>query len=117
MAVFSYFIASAHSSYYIHYGATKDDDQRIVTAFRGLIYADPNTGEIGRITFVAVDIPRSFPVTETSERLDYDLVEISGHMTNEDPRLARLMDGRQTVLRAVVLGGYPVPLSPEELNE
>jgi hypothetical protein len=38
-------------------------------------------------------------------------------MTNDDPRLARLMEGRQTVLRAVVLGGYPVPLSPEELSE
>jgi len=78
MAVFSYFIDSAHSSYYIHYGATKDDDQRIVTAFRGLIYADPNTGEISRIKFEAVDIPRTFPVSATSEILDYDLTDISG---------------------------------------
>jgi hypothetical protein len=78
MAVFNYFVDSAHSIWYIHYGASKDDDQRIVTAYRGLVYADPNTGEIGRIKFEAVDIPRSFPVTETSERLDYDLVEISG---------------------------------------
>jgi hypothetical protein len=78
MAVFSYFVDSAHSIWYIHYGQGKDDDQRIVTAYRGLIYADPNTGEIGRIKFEAVDIPRSFPVKETSEILDYDLVEISG---------------------------------------
>ncbi len=49
-----------------------------MTAYRGLIYADPNTGEIGRIKFEAVDIPRSFPVKETSEILDYDLVDISG---------------------------------------
>jgi hypothetical protein len=78
MAVFNYLVDSAHSSYYIHYGADKDDDQRIVTAYRGLIYADPNTGEIARIKFEAVDIPRSFPVKETSEILDYDLVDISG---------------------------------------
>jgi hypothetical protein len=78
MAVLNYFIDSGHSSYTISYGSDKNDEQRIVTAYRGLIYADANTGEIGRITFVAVDIPRSFPVTETSERLDYDLVEISG---------------------------------------
>jgi hypothetical protein len=79
MAVFNYFVDSAHSSYYIHYGASKDDDQRIVTAFRGLIYADANTGEIGRIKFEAVDIPRTFPVSATSEILDYDLVDISGN--------------------------------------
>jgi len=78
MAVFNYFVDSAHSIWYIHFGQAKDDDQRIVTAYRGLIYADPNTGEIGRIKFEAVDIPRSFPVTATSEILDYDLVEISG---------------------------------------
>jgi hypothetical protein len=78
MAVFNYFVDSAHSIWYIHYGEGKDDDQRIITAYRGLVYADANTGEIGRIKFEAVDIPRSFPVTETSERLDYDLVEISG---------------------------------------
>ena len=79
MAVFNYSVDSAHSSYYIHYGESKDDDQRIVTAYRGLIYADPNTGEIGRIKFEAVDIPRSFPVKETSEILDYDLADISGN--------------------------------------
>jgi chorismate mutase len=45
------------------------------------------------------------------------LVEVSGHMAADDPRLARLTEGRQTVLRAVVLGGYPVPLTPEELGE
>jgi hypothetical protein len=79
MAVFSYSVDSAHSTYYIHYGESKDDDQRIVTAYRGLIYADPNTGEIGRIKFEAMDIPQSFPVKETSEILDYDLVDISGN--------------------------------------
>jgi hypothetical protein len=78
MAVFNYFIDSGHSAWSITYGADKNDEQRIVTAYRGLIYADPNTGEIARIKFVAVDIPRTFPVSETTETLDYDLVEISG---------------------------------------
>lgn len=78
MAVFNYFIDSGHSSYSIGYGENRDDEQRIITAYRGLIYADPNTGEIDRITFVAVDIPKSFPVTEAKEILDYDLVDISG---------------------------------------
>jgi len=61
--------------------------------------------------------PTQLSATQRSEDSWLQLVEISGHMTHDDPRLVRLMDGRQTVLRAVVLGGYPVPLSPEELSE
>jgi hypothetical protein len=77
MAVFNYAIDSGHSSYSIAYG-DKGDEQRIITAYNGLIYADPSTGEIDRIKFVAVNIPKSFPVQETSEMLDYDLTDISG---------------------------------------
>lgn len=77
MAVFNYFIDSGHSNYSIAYGSGAGE-QRIVTAYKGLIYADENSGEISRIKLVAVDIPRSFPVSEATEVLDYDLVEISG---------------------------------------
>lgn len=75
MAIFNYFIDSAHSIWYLE---EKNSDQRIKTAYKGLIYADPSTGEIDRITFEAVDIPKSFPINKTSEVLDYDLVTISG---------------------------------------
>ncbi|HEY7304322.1 MAG TPA: hypothetical protein VH601_09420 [Bryobacteraceae bacterium] len=78
MAVFKYFIDSGHSSWSISYSAGPGDEQRIITAYNGLVYADENTGEIDRIKFVAVDIPRSFPVTEATEILDYDAVDISG---------------------------------------
>ena len=78
MAVFSYFIDSGHSSWSISYGDDDRDKQRIITAYQGQVYADPDTGEISRIKFVAVDIPKSFPVTATTETLDYDLVDISG---------------------------------------
>ena len=74
MAVFNYFIDSGHSSYSIEYNG----EQRIITAYKGLVYADENTGAISRITFEAVDIPRSFPVNSASEILDYDEVEING---------------------------------------
>jgi hypothetical protein len=77
MAVFNYFIDSAHSQYSISYGSGASE-QRIVTAYRGLVYADENTGEIARIKLIAVDIPRSFPVNSAEETLDYDLVEIGG---------------------------------------
>jgi hypothetical protein len=78
MAVFNYFIDSGHSSWSITYSAAPGDQQRIITAYKGLVYADENTGEISRIKFVAVDIPRSFPVTEATEILDYDAVDIGG---------------------------------------
>ena len=78
MAVFNYFIDSGHSAFTISYGSGKSDEQRIVTAYKGLIYVDANTGEIDRIKFEAVDIPRTFPINATTETLDYDLVPISG---------------------------------------
>jgi hypothetical protein len=78
MAVFNYFIDSGHSSFTISYGSGKEDEQRIVTAYKGLIYVDANTGEIDRIKFEAVNIPRTFPISATTETLDYDLVPISG---------------------------------------
>src|SRR5438270_11714367 len=55
MAVFNYFIDSGHSSYSITYGDYPGDEQRIVTAYKGTVYADPNTGEIDRIRFIAVN--------------------------------------------------------------
>jgi chorismate mutase len=46
------------------------------------------------------------------------LVEISGHLAPDDRRLGRMLAQRETpVVRAIVLGGYPVPLSPEDLSE
>jgi hypothetical protein len=74
MAVYNYFIDSGHSQYSISY----EDSQRIITAYRGLIYADQNTGAISRITFVAVNIPSSFPVRSAEEILDFDDVQING---------------------------------------
>lgn len=79
MAVFNFIIDSGHSNYSITYSSGRGDEQRIITAYKGLVYADENTGEISRINFVAIDIPKSFPVSEASERLDYDEVDISGH--------------------------------------
>ena len=75
MAVYNYFIDSGHSSYSIDYNG----EQRIITAYRGMVYADPDTGVIYRIKFQAVDIPSSFPVQDASEILDYDLVDINNN--------------------------------------
>jgi hypothetical protein len=89
MAVFNYAIGSGRSGYSISYSSGPGDEQRIYTAYRGLIYADQDTGEIARITFEAIDIPQSFPVRQATEILDYDLVDINGQQY-VTPRSAKL---------------------------
>jgi hypothetical protein len=89
MAVFNYAIGSGRSGYSISYSSGPGDEQRIYTAYRGLIYADQDTGEIARITFEAIDIPQSFPVRQATEVLDYDLVDINGQQY-VTPRAAKL---------------------------
>lgn len=89
MAVFHYYIDSGHTHYSIAYTSSDNDEQRIYTAYEGLIYADENTGEITRIKFHAVNIPKSFPVTDAMEILDYGDVQISGK-TYVCPLLAQL---------------------------
>jgi hypothetical protein len=75
VAVFRYHIDSGHSVFTIRF----DNTQRIVTAYKGLIYGDPVTGIITRITFEAVDIPAGFPVRTATDVLDYGEVQISGN--------------------------------------
>lgn len=79
MAAFSYYIDSGHSSFRIQYELGAPDAQQIITAYKGLVYADPNTGAISRITFNAVDIPRTFPVKATEDILDYGEQQIAGN--------------------------------------
>jgi hypothetical protein len=93
MAVFHYYIDVAHSKFTIAYGSQETGEQRIYTAYQGLVYADENTGEVARITFNAVNIPKSFPVQNTNETLDYGMVDISGQKFVV-PLMARLfMEG------------------------
>jgi hypothetical protein len=78
MAAFNFFIDSDHSGYSLAYSGASGEERRIVTAYRGLIYADENTGEIFRIKLVAADIPKSFPINAMEEILDYDTIDIGG---------------------------------------
>ncbi len=55
--------------------------------------------------------------TQRTEDNWLHLVEISGHVRADDRRIGRLLERGQPVLRAVVLGGYPVPLGPEDLAD
>lgn len=61
--------------------------------------------------------PTHFASTQYGEDHWLHLVEISGYVAPSDRRLARLVDKREPVLRAVSLGGYAVPLRDEELAD
>lgn len=72
-AVYDYSISRDHSTYVLDY----EDQQHLVTAYRGRIYANPDSGIVYRITFEAVGIPSSFPVRSASEILTYGEQEIA----------------------------------------
>ena len=76
MPVFSYFIDSGHSEWSLDYDRGA---QRIFTAYKGLIFADENTGAIARITLEAVDIPATFPIRHATTILDYDEQKIGAN--------------------------------------
>jgi len=91
--VFNYQIDQAHSKYSIDY----DRKQRVVTAYKGLIYVDKKTRGITRLTAEAVDIPVEFPVRAASSRVDYDtqtigtrdfIVPLAGEMNIRDGETA-----------------------------
>ncbi len=61
--------------------------------------------------------PTLLAATQRTEENWLHLVEASGHLTAEDRRIARLVERKQPVLRAVLLGGYPVPFRAEDLTD
>jgi len=62
--------------------------------------------------------PTLLVATQRGDDAWLHLVEISGHVAADDRRLARMIGRREApVQRAMVLGGYPVPMSPEDLAD
>jgi len=77
MNVFSYRVPLEFTSYTIEYqGESKEDVQRVKTAYHGSIYVDRDLSTIMRITLEADNLPPTFPVKETKETLDYDFAKI-----------------------------------------
>jgi hypothetical protein len=72
MYAFSYDIDQPHSQYSILWEKT----DKIVPAYRGLVYIDVGTNLIMHITLEPYDIPNSFPVRTSKETLDYDFQKI-----------------------------------------
>jgi chorismate mutase-like protein len=61
--------------------------------------------------------PTLLAATQRTEENWLHLVEISGLLAVDDRRIARLVERKQPVLRAVLLGGYPVPFRTEDMTD
>jgi hypothetical protein len=75
--VFAYRVIQPRSKYNIVWtGAPGATPLNIVVGYRGLIYADADTGLITRMTLNAEGIPADFPVQKVEQILDYDFTKI-----------------------------------------
>jgi len=72
MYVFAYDIDQPHSQFSIVWAKT----DKIVPAYRGLVFIDVDTKMVMRITHEPYDIRADFPVRSSSEVLDYDFQKI-----------------------------------------
>lgn len=72
---FAYHVEQARSQWHITYGAQLD----IVPAYHGLVYVDPKSHEVVRVTLEAENLPAGFPVKMAQTILDYDSADIAGH--------------------------------------
>jgi hypothetical protein len=73
---FRYRVSLDHSKYQL---AVDDGKQRVITAYHGLVEVEPDTHAVVRLTAEAENIPPDFPLKETTDVLDYDYQELSGH--------------------------------------
>ncbi len=75
--VFSYVVPLEHSQFTIDWHPTASDKGRTITAgYHGSIVVDKATSHVLRISLEADNIPPDFPVRQSSEVLDYDLIKI-----------------------------------------
>jgi hypothetical protein len=74
--VFNFRVPQLTSQYHL---SVEELKLSIVTAYRGLVYVDPDSHAVLRVTVVAVDIPADFPIRSADTTLDYDYQDLSGH--------------------------------------
>jgi len=75
--VFSYSIDKAHSEYHVGFknGSMSKND---FFAWHGLVYVDPETQSVMRLTHETEGIPADWMITASRGELDYNFMEIDG---------------------------------------
>jgi hypothetical protein len=75
--VFSYAVPLEHSQFTIDWhGGASDQGRKIIAGYHGSIVVDKATEDVLRISLEADNIPPDFPVRQSSEVLEYDLIKI-----------------------------------------
>jgi len=72
--VFSYRVAQENSNLNLRVGS----NEVITVGYHGVVYIDSATHSVRRITEVADDVPRKYPIHGASVTADYDYVSIAG---------------------------------------
>jgi hypothetical protein len=72
--VFSYRVAQENSNLNLRVGPM----EVITVGYHGLVYIDSTTHSVRRITEVADDVPKKYPIHAASVSADYDYVSIGG---------------------------------------
>jgi hypothetical protein len=75
--VFSYRIGAAKSHYKIVFDGN-GERLTVVAGQHGLVYVDPETNMVLRLTRDADNLPASFPIQRASALLDYDFTDVGG---------------------------------------
>jgi hypothetical protein len=102
LAVFEYLIDHAHSQLNLSLGG-----QGALVPYRGLIYADPETGELWRITQVPFDLPDFVETKSIETTIDYDQVDISNrHFVLPASASIRLDTGERNIWNKVAFTAY-----------
>jgi hypothetical protein len=94
--VFNYHVRLDHSKFQI---GVEEGHQHITTAYHGLVEVEPDTHAVMRIVQEAEDIPAYFPMKETSDVLDYDYQDLSGHTFLLPLKSQVLMKTNEAVIR------------------
>jgi hypothetical protein len=83
-AVFSYFVSEFQSKFRLYhcctegFGSRDNGQQTHNAAIRGLVYCDPSTGVISRLTIQAIDLPENLHIRESNTVIDYGVVNVGG---------------------------------------
>jgi hypothetical protein len=103
LAVFEYVVDLKHSTLSLGLGGL---GQQFVP-YRGLIYADPASGEVSRITNAPFDIPDSLATKSITTTIDYGSVEIGNRHFVLPLSASILLDtGHNNILNKVAFRDY-----------
>ncbi len=78
MAVFQYSVLANNSQYFLSFGCAGTKVESVRAAYYGLLFIEPETGTIVRITRRTQGLPASFPTKQADTAIEYGPVSIGG---------------------------------------